>query len=332
MLSQTHASAAQIVTDVEFPPRAVALLFSGPEMLARSIEANLEPFRLQLTPWSDGVRVTGDELSTALATKILNHLVAALQDGSRLDGALALQAITTVVAHHLRHSQSYHLPGIPHPLRPMTLSQVAFFDAILHSGRNLIFGIGPTGTGKTYLSIAAGLNLVGEAHFKKLVVTRPRVMLEGEIVTPALRSETAGDEQLAPLEDALSDLLGHDEMRRRIDHGFIEIVPLGRLRGRTFNECVIVIDDAQNMTIRNMRMALTRMGHGSRMIVTGDPGQSALAVDEPSGLNHILSLICDTSLALVHRFNVHQIVRNDLVAKIEALYVQSDGPALRDVA
>ena len=157
-------------------------------------------------------------------------------------------------------------------------------------------------------------------------------MLEGEIVTPALRSETVYDDQLVAIEDALSDLLGHDEMRRRIDHGLIEILPLGRLRGRTFNECVIVIDEAQNMTIPKMRMALTRLGRGSRMIVTGDPDQSDLAFDEPSGLNHILSLICDTNLAFVHRFNVHQIVRNDLVAKIESLYSQSCEPVFRDVA
>ena len=157
-------------------------------------------------------------------------------------------------------------------------------------------------------------------------------MLEGEIVTPALRSETVYDDQLVAIEDALSDLLGHDEMRRRIDHGLIEILPLGRLRGRTFNECVIVIDEAQNMTIQKMRMALTRLGRGSRMIVTGDPDQSDLAADEPSGLNHILSLICDTDLALIHRFNVHQIVRNDLVAKIETLYSRSYEPAFRDVA
>jgi phosphate starvation-inducible PhoH-like protein len=117
-------------------------------------------------------------------------------------------------------------------------------------------------------------------------------------------------------------------MRRRIDHGLIDIVPLGRMRGRTFNESVIVVDEAQNLTIRKMRMALTRMGRGSRMIVTGDPNQSDLPDDEISGLGHILPLIREADLAIDER----QIVPNDIVAKIEALYGQADELSLRFVA
>jgi phosphate starvation-inducible PhoH-like protein len=194
----------------------------------------------------------------------------------------------------------------------MTLGQVAFMDAILSSGRDLVFGLGPTGTGKTHLAVAAGLHLVNDGHFRSLVITRPRILLEGETMTPALRSETLYDEQLAPAEDVLIDLLGHDEMRCRIDHGLIEIVPLGRLRGRTLNGRCIVVDDAQNMSPGKLRMALTRLGRGSRMVVTGDPSQPDLPEGEPCGLSQILPLIVEAGLATVHHFDRHQIVRNEL--------------------
>ncbi len=332
LLPQPHANQAHVVTDVDFPQHGVSWLFSGQEPVARSIEKAVQPFHLELSRWSSGVRVSGGELSTTIGKKILSNLSVVLQSGHQNDIALVSNTIADVVSHQLKFNEVYHLPGIPHPLRPMTLSQVAFLNGILYSESNLIFGMGPTGTGKTYLAIAGGLDLVNEAHFKKLVITRPRVSLEGEIMTPALRADTVYDEQFAPIEDTLSDLLGHDEMRRRFDHGLIEIVPVGRLRGRTFNDCVIVIDEAQNMTIRKMRMALTRIGRGSRMIVIGDPNQSDLADNELSGLHHILPLICEAKLALIHRFDERQIVRNEIVAKIDALYRQSDAPILRDVA
>lgn len=163
----------------------------------------------------------------------------------------------------------------------MSLSQAAFMNAMLSGHRSLIFGVGPTGTGKTHLAIAAGLNQVAESRFKTLVITRPRVRLEGEIMTPELHAETAYNEQLTPIEDELYALIGRADTRRQIDQGLIEIMPLGRMRGRTFNETFVVVDEAQNMTVRKMRMAVTRLGRGSRMVVTGDPVQNDLPGDGP---------------------------------------------------
>jgi phosphate starvation-inducible PhoH-like protein len=207
----------------------------------------------------------------------------------------------------------------------MSLSQAAFMNAMLFSPRSLIFGVGPTGTGKTHLAIAAGLNQVAELRFKSLVITRPHVRLEGEIMTPELRAETAYGEQLTPIEDELHALIGREDTRRRIEKGLIEIVPLGRMRGRTFNETFVVVDEAQNMTVRKMRMAVTHLGRGSRMIVTGDPVQNDLPSGETSGLTHLLGMIAGTDLAMVHQFQNIEIIRNDLVARIEMLYSREDG-------
>jgi phosphate starvation-inducible PhoH-like protein len=156
--------------------------------------------------------------------------------------------------------------------------------------------------------------------------------MEGEILTPELSAETADDQQLTPIEDVLRELIGREEIRRLTDHGLIEIMPLGRMRGRTFNETFVVVDEAQNMTVRKMRMAVTRIGRASCMVVTGDPVQNDLPSGETSGLTHFLRLIDGTDLALVHQFQNLEIIRNDLVARIEALFSQEHGADMRAAA
>jgi len=251
---------------------------------------------------------------------MMEPIGAALRAPGRVDEALIRDTVATVVKNALKHELSYSLAGLRGALHPMSLSQTAFMSTMLSGHRSLIFGVGPTGTGKTHLAIAAGLNQVAESQFKKLVITRPRVRLEGEIMTPELRAETTYSEQLTPIEDELHALIGRADTRRRIEQGLIEIMPLGRMRGRTFNETFIVVDEAQNMTVRNMRMAVTRLGRGSRMVVTGDPVQNDLPSGETSGLTHLLGMIAGTDLALVHQFQNVEIIRNDLVARIETLY------------
>jgi phosphate starvation-inducible PhoH-like protein len=157
-------------------------------------------------------------------------------------------------------------------------------------------------------------------------------MMEGEVMTPALRAETGPDEQLTAIEDALHDLIGHEALKRLAGSGQIEITPLGRMRGRTFNDSFIIVDEAHNMTVRKMRMVVTRIGQDSRMVITGDPAQVDLPGDEPSGLAHLLGLIKGTDLALVHEFTRRQIIRNDLVARLETLYAGEDAPGLRAAA
>ncbi len=146
------------------------------------------------------------------------------------------------------------------------------------------------------------------------------MILEGEVITESIRAETSDDFQLRPIEDELHALLGPAEVRRLKEREQLEILPLGRMRGRTFNDAFIVIDEAQNMTVRKMRMALSRLGLGSRMVVTGDPTQIDLHEEEPSGLPHLINMIADTDIALVHEFQGAHIIRSDVVARLEALY------------
>lgn len=287
--------------------------------LGRLLEAAMRPYRLSLEAAGESIRLEGDRLAVELGADVIERIVGA-QGAGHLNNEGLRRAVSEAIGHGLRHDLSFRLVGLANAVRPMSLSQVAFMNTLLHAQHQLILGVGPTGTGKTHLALAAGLNALALGRVKTLVATRPHLILEGEVITESIRAETSDDYQLRPIEDELHALLGAAEVRRLKEREQLEILPLGRMRGRTFNDAFIVIDEAQNMTIRKMRMVLTRLGFGSRMVVTGDPSQIDLHEDEPSGLPHLIDMIADTDIALVHEFQGAHIVRSDVVARLEALY------------
>jgi len=284
------------------------------------IERSLAPFRFTVETAPGGVRLDGDDVAVPLASKILQAVDAAgpAQSGPDID-AIA-KKIHGIVERELRHDLAFRLTGLAHPVRPMSLSQVAFMRELLSRRRAMILGVGPTGTGKTHLAIAAGLNQLALEHIGHMIVTRPHVVMEGEIATPASRQEIEYDEQFAVFEDVLRDLVGYREFHTLIEQKKLEIMPLGRMRGRTFNDCYIVIDEAQNMSLQKMRMAVTRLGQHARMVITGDPAQVHLPGGQISGLSHLLEMIEEANIATVFRFEDQQIVRNRIVARLEELY------------
>lgn len=323
----TQANSSQ---DLELPAHFVERLAA--EGFVQRLVLAVRPFRLRVVRTSHGVRVGGDELAVTLTAEILKSILHSSDQTGRVDGPLISNTALSVVQNALKHEHPFRLSGLRHPLRPMSLSQVAFMNAALFSPQALIVGLGPTGTGKTHLAVAAGLHLLAEGRVRSVVITRPHVMMEGEITNSAPRMEREADDHLKSIEDVLHDLVGHDEIKRLIEQELLEITPLGRMRGRTFKECALIVDDAQNMTIRKMRMAVTRIGLASRMILTGDPAQVDLPANEPSGLAHLLELISGADLAVVHHFEKHQIIRHELVARLEELYSQADSKNLRTAA
>ena len=320
------------VQTLDLPPRLAGRLGPTLQLAKPRIEAAMRPYRLRLTPQDGALLAEGDDLAVTLVARIIEDLGKAEATPGQTDEALVLTTAAAATRDALKHELAWRLTGLHQPLRPMSLAQVAFVNALLHGDHPLVFGVGPTGTGKTHLTMAAGLSMLATGKFKHMVITRPHVLMEGEVMTPTLRAETEPDGQLAALEDVLRDLVGPEEIKRLTSHSLLEITPLGRMRGRTFNESFILVDEAQNMTVRKMRMAATRIGRGSRMVITGDPDQVDLPPDEPSGLVHLLDLVSGTDIASVHRFTQGQIVRNDVVARLEALYRQSGDPGVRVAA
>ncbi|MFP6763034.1 MAG: PhoH family protein [Planctomycetaceae bacterium] len=203
-------------------------------------------------------------------------------------------------------------------VRPKTPGQEVYVDAI--RSHDLVFSTGPAGCGKTYLAVAMALNALRTERVRKIVLVRPAVeageklgFLPGDMlakVNPYLR----------PLLDALVDILSFDQVKRYMEHDIIEIVPLAFMRGRTLNDTFIILDEAQNTTATQMKMFLTRMGEGSKIVVTGDPTQVDLPERVKSGLGDAISRLGRVSGVEAVILSGHDIVRHRLVREIVKAY------------
>ena len=241
-------------------------------------------------------------------------------------------------AHTERHGRaqtgdsSLRKPSIPgiityaagNPVRAKTAGQTAYVAAI--ASHTITFGIGPAGTGKTYLAVAKAVQAFSDGKVRRIILTRPAVEA-GESLgfLPGTLNEKV-DPYLRPLYDALSDMLGTDQLRRYMGDGTIEVAPLAYMRGRTLNDAFVILDEAQNTTEQQMKMFLTRLGFNTTMVITGDLTQVDLAVPR-SGLATIERILDDIQdIAFVH-LNAEDVVRHRLVGRIVAAYDRYDGLA-----
>jgi phosphate starvation-inducible PhoH-like protein len=183
----------------------------------------------------------------------------------------------------------------------------------------LVFGIGPAGTGKTYLAAAFAAHMLHERRVERLILSRP-ALEAGERLgfLPGDLKEKI-DPYLRPLYDALFDVLG-DRALRMMEQGVIEVAPLAFMRGRTLSRAFVILDEAQNTTSAQMKMALTRLGDESRMVVTGDPSQSDLPGGRAEGLNEALAILEGVEGVGVARFSESDVVRHPLVGRIVTAY------------
>ena len=219
-----------------------------------------------------------------------------------------------------------HTPGVityaaGYPVRPKTLGQAGYVQAI--DEHTITFGIGPAGTGKTYLAVAQAVRAFQEGQVRRIILTRPAVEAGENLgFLPGSLNEKV-DPYLRPLYDALSDMFGPERMRALLDDGTIEVAPLAYMRGRTLNDAYVILDEAQNTTAQQMKMFLTRLGFNTKMVVTGDITQVDLAAPR-SGLatiERVLRGIDD--IAFVH-LGAADVVRHALVGRIVAAYDRYD--------
>ncbi|MEO1039003.1 MAG: PhoH family protein [Pseudomonadota bacterium] len=189
---------------------------------------------------------------------------------------------------------------------------------------DMVFGVGPAGTGKTLLAVAYGASQLAAGMVERLVITRPAVEAGERLGFLPGDLEEKIDPYLLPIWDSLRDSLGQKLSEKMREEGRIEVAPLAFMRGRTLNRAFVIVDEAQNATVAQMRMVLTRLGEGSRMVVTGDPSQTDLNPREPSGLAHALAILADVQGISVNRFTRKDVVRHDLVGRIVAAYERAD--------
>jgi len=191
--------------------------------------------------------------------------------------------------------------------------------------QDLVFGIGPAGTGKTYLAVASAVQALEQDEVRRIVLVRPAVEAGERLgFLPGDMSQKI-DPYLRPMYDALYEMLGFDRVARLVERNVIEIAPLAFMRGRSLNESFVILDEAQNTTVEQMKMFLTRLGFGSRSVVTGDVTQTDLPKDRTSGLRHAVDVLKDVEGVSFVFFTARDVIRHPLVQRIVKAYEAHEG-------
>jgi len=269
----------------------------------------------------DEVVLRGSEEAVEKARTVLDELLILVQEGHALDEGRVIEVVK-MVRDEVPSPSGVLSDGIPvgrgRMIRPKTHGQQKYIEAIREN--TLTFGIGPAGTGKTYLAMAAAVDSLLNGVVRRIILTRPAVeagerlgFLPGDVSAKV-------DPYLRPLYDALWDMLGPEETASLIERGTIEIAPLAYMRGRTLNDACVILDEAQNTTPEQMKMFLTRLGFNSKMIITGDISQTDLPTGRHSGLRVVRSILTGIPGVSFVELGARDVVRHRIVASIVEAY------------
>ena len=273
--------------------------------------------------------ISGSEGGVGIAEQVIGELVALVRQGRSVGSQevrLALRHFTQHEADTFRELQAevIDVSARKRPVRPKSVGQKRYIDAIRK--HDIVFGIGPAGTGKTYLAMAMAVTALLHKEVHRIILARPAVEAGEKLgFLPGTLSEKINP-YLRPLYDALYDMLETERATRLIEQGTIEIAPLAFMRGRTLNDSFIILDEAQNTTSEQMKMFLTRLGFGSRTVITGDITQVDLPVGRVSGLIEVRAILKDIpGIRFIH-FTEEDVVRHELVQQIVRAYEAYQGP------
>ena len=305
--------------------RLAQQLFSNDTRNLKSLE---EQLGVKATSREGWIKLEGEADAVGRAKQLFQFLENSIKSGSPVrsrefsyalnvmkhDGPEALQSLA---------GEKIHTSVKKAQVAPKTLGQKKYVDAIRH--HDITFGIGPAGTGKTYLAVAMAVAALREEKVARIILTRPAVeagealgFLPGDLfekISPYLR----------PLQDALYDMLPGEEVQKHTERGTIEIAPLAYMRGRTLNNAFIILDEAQNSTTEQMLMFLTRLGHHSKAVITGDPTQVDLPQQKRSGLIEAWRVLTNIEGIAIIEFHKRDVVRHPLVQRIIAAYEEHRG-------
>jgi phosphate starvation-inducible PhoH-like protein len=309
-------------------PRLFTDLLGQHDAHVRTVEATLG-VRIGVTGTS--LKISGEHAEQALAGKVISEIYDLLKRGYPIYPSDVEYAIRIIRGDRNAELKDIFLDTIyvspnKRVISPKSINQKAYIDAI--RSHDIVFGIGPAGTGKTYLAMAMALAALMKNQVTRMVLCRPAVeageklgFLPGDLaekVNPYLR----------PLYDALHDMVDFDRARRMLERGTIEVAPLAFMRGRTLNDSFIILDEAQNTTTEQMKMFLTRLGYNSKAVITGDVTQIDLPSGKLSGLKEASIVLGNTDGISFIRFNDRDVVRHRLVQSIIKAYesFSAEGP------
>lgn len=307
------------IINVERMEQAVSLFGSFDENI-RLIE---NEFDVKVLSRGSEIKVTGDAENVSKGTRAINGLLTLINRGETLSDQNVRYVITLVNEGNEDKLSSMSADCIcisskGKPVKPKTLGQKKYVEAIRNN--TVTIGVGPAGTGKTYLAVALAVTAFRAKEVNRIILTRPAVEAGERLGFLPGDLQSKIDPYLRPLYDALFDMLGSENFQKQVEKGSIEVAPLAYMRGRTLDDSFIILDEAQNTTREQMKMFLTRLGFNSKMVVTGDITQIDLPDGKKSGLVDAVKILKNVNDIEIVRFSERDVVRHKLVQDIIKAY------------
>lgn len=303
----------------------IPLMSENPYELFGAFDENMEELSrlsgVKISLVSEGVSLVGEEKNIQKAKKALEFLFSLIKSGQGVDimsvrYSMAMDEEERASTQNMGDVIAVTFKG--RKIKAKTFGQRKYINAI--NKNTVVFAEGPAGTGKTYLAMAQAVVAIKKKEVERIVLTRPAVEAGEKLGFLPGDLQEKVDPYLRPLYDALYDFLGAEGAKKLIDKGAVEVAPLAYMRGRTLSDSFIILDEAQNCTIEQMKMFLTRMGEGSKIVVTGDLTQTDLPKEKKSGLAHAISILKDIEGIQVVKLTFKDVVRHHLVQNIIMAY------------
>ncbi len=269
----------------------------------------------------------GDAEGVRIGAEVVESLLATIAAGESIDKTRLFYCIELA-----REGHAQDIEGIMHdvvaitargkPVKCKTVGQKTYVDAVKRN--TVTFGVGPAGTGKTYLAVCLAVAAYKSKEVEKIILTRPAVEAGEKLGFLPGDLQTKVDPYLRPLYDALQEMFGPEAYQKLMEKGVIEVAPLAYMRGRTLSEAFVILDEAQNATREQMKMFLTRLGEGSKMVITGDLTQTDLPEGKTSGLRHAVRILDGVEDIAVVKLSEKDVVRHPLVSRIVRAYERDE--------
>ena len=305
---------------IEIPAEYEANVFGQFDVYVKKLERT---FHVTLISRDGATKIVGERAAAEKVQRILNQLVELARRGNTITEQNVDYAISLVFEDQEQQLVDIDKDLICHtlqgkPIKPKTLGQKKYVDAI-RSGM-ITFGLGPAGTGKTYLAMAMAITAFKREEVSRIILTRPAIEAGEKLGFLPGDLQSKIDPYLRPLYDALYQIMGADSFIKNSEKGLIEVAPLAYMRGRTLDNAFIILDEAQNTTPAQMKMFLTRIGFGSKVVITGDSTQKDLPAGSVSGLDVAVKVVKDLDDISICTLTSKDVVRHPLVQKIVKAY------------
>ena len=310
----------QISRKIDMPTEHMQKIFGMQDAYIKKLE---QDFQVSVVDRNGNVVITGEEKNVNKAARVLEQLVIISERGNEIEEQSVDYAITMGMEEQEEKLTEIDSDCICHtingkPVKPKTLGQKSYVDAIRNN--MVVFGLGPAGTGKTYLAMAMAVTAFKNDEVSRIILTRPAIEAGEKLGFLPGDLQSKVDPYLRPLYDALYQIMGAESFAKNMEKGLIEVAPLAYMRGRTLDNAYIILDEAQNTTPAQMKMFLTRIGFGSKVVVTGDSSQKDLPAGAKSGLDVASRVLNKIDGIAFCNLTSKDVVRHPLVQKIVKAY------------